>query len=81
MMPAGEDTEKVQPIVAKVAGMIGKLVPAAQKIDFFKSVSTCTAFDGRVWHTRQVTHYFSPEERAARKPPPVAPTPDPAEGL
>jgi hypothetical protein len=61
--------------------MIGKLVPVAQEIDFFKSASTCTAFDGRVWRTRQVTHYFSPEERAARKPQPAPTTPDTAEGL
>ncbi len=80
-IPAHEGGGKVQPIVTKVAGMLGKLVPAAQEIDFFKSVSTCTAFDGRVWHTRQVTHYFSPEERAAHKPPSVSTTPDPAEGL
>jgi hypothetical protein len=80
-IPAGENTEKARPILTKFAGMIGKLAPAAQRIDFYKSVSTCTAFDGRAWHTRQVTHYFSPEERAARQPQPAPTTPDTAEGL
>ncbi len=80
-MPANEGTEKVRPIVTRLASMIGKLAPAARQIDFYKSSSTCTAFDGRAWHTRQVTHYFSPEERAANKPKPAPTAPDTAEGL
>jgi hypothetical protein len=79
-MPANEETQKLKSVLTPLTGIIGKLVPAAQKIDFYKSSSACTVFDGRAWHTRQVTHYFSPEERAARKPPPVATKPD-ADGL
>ena len=45
--------------------MIGKLVPAAQKIDFYKSSASYTTFDGKVWYTKKQTSYVSPEERSA----------------
>jgi len=64
-------------VIAKITSMIAKLSPVVLKIDFYKSHASYTTFDGQAWHTRQVTHYFSPDERAARKPPP--PTSAPAE--
>ena len=81
MIPADEGGGKIRPVLTRLTGIIGKLVPVARKIDFFKSASTCTTFDGRAWHTRQVTHYFSPAEHAARKSPPAPTAPDTAEGL
>jgi hypothetical protein len=54
-----------QRAVMKVFGIIAKLAPVVARIDFYKSSSTHTTFDGKAWHTKAVTHYFSPEERKA----------------
>jgi tetratricopeptide (TPR) repeat protein len=56
---------EVRPIITKIAGMFAKLTPVVRKIDFYKSTATHTTFDGQAWHTRMVTHYVSPTERAA----------------
>jgi len=56
---------EAQPIASKILGMITKLSPVAQKIDFFKSTASYTTFDGKVGYTRQITNYFSPSERSA----------------
>ncbi|MBN2446804.1 MAG: DUF3352 domain-containing protein, partial [Phycisphaerae bacterium] len=55
---------EARPIVAKIGAICGKLTPILRKIDYFKSTASQTTFDGRTWHTRSVTNYFSPEERA-----------------
>jgi hypothetical protein len=55
---------EIRPILAKIMGMLGKLTPVLGKIDFYKSTAACTTFDGRVWLTREVTHYVDPSERA-----------------
>ncbi len=55
--------------LSKVVNIIAKLGPAVSKIDFIKSKSTATTFDGKAWHTKMVTHYVSPEEHAAPPPP------------
>ncbi len=57
---------QARPVLAKIAGILNKLTPVARKIDFYKSEVTLTTFDGQVWHSRGVTHYFSPAERAAK---------------
>jgi len=57
---------KVRPLLTKIAGILGKLVPVVSKIDFYKSTARCTTFDGTAWRTRAVTHYFSPQERATK---------------
>ena len=54
-------------VLGRITSMLSKLVPVVHRIDFFKSTASQTTFDGSVWHTRTVTHYFSPEERAARR--------------
>ncbi len=51
--------------ITKIAGMLAKLPPVVRKIDFYKSSASYTTFDGQAWHTRTVTHYVSPAERAA----------------
>jgi tetratricopeptide (TPR) repeat protein len=63
---------EVRPVVAKLAGMIAKLAPVARKIDFYKSTASYTTFDGQAWHSRMVTHYVSPSERAPSPAPEVA---------
>lgn len=63
MMGAFIPEPKVQPVVTKISAMLGKIAPVVRKIDFYKSMSSCTTFEGTLWRTRAVTHYFSPEER------------------
>jgi hypothetical protein len=58
---------KAQQTLGRVTQIIGKLGPVVGKIDFFKSTSSYTTFDGRVWRTRSVTHYKSPTERATAR--------------
>ncbi|MHC4942733.1 MAG: tetratricopeptide repeat protein [Planctomycetota bacterium] len=53
-------------VLARISGMLGKLTPVVRKIDFYKSAASCTTFDGMSWRNHAVTHYFSPEERAAK---------------
>ena len=55
----------VQPVIARIAGMLSKLGPVVSKIDFYKSTATHTTFDGHAWHTHAVTHYVAPSERVA----------------
>ena len=57
---------KARPVFAKVSGILAKLAPVMRKIDFYKSEAAHATFDGQAWHSRRVTHYFSPEERAAK---------------
>ncbi|MFQ5805731.1 MAG: hypothetical protein ACE5I3_04690, partial [Phycisphaerae bacterium] len=58
----------VRSAISKIAGMLAKLTPVVRKINFYKSSATHTSFDGRAWHTRAVTHYVSPAERAGSEP-------------
>ncbi|UCE59547.1 MAG: tetratricopeptide repeat protein [Phycisphaerales bacterium] len=69
---------EVQQILTKVLGMIMKLGPVANKIDFYKSTAKSETFDGKAWHARSVTNYQSPSERAATRKPAEGRTP--AEG-
>ncbi|MCP4590839.1 MAG: hypothetical protein GY842_08840 [bacterium] len=62
-------------IISRIGGMLGKLAPAAQRIDFYKSTATHTTFDGQKWHTHTTTHYVSPEERAGSNSEPAADVP------
>ncbi len=59
--------QKLRPVFAKISGMLGKLVPVAQRIDFYKSGATHKTFDRRMWRTRGVTHYRSPAERGTEE--------------
>jgi hypothetical protein len=58
--------DEARPILGKITGILSKLTPVVLKIDFYKSTASYTTFDGLTYYTRTVTHYFSPEERAAR---------------
>lgn len=57
---------EVRNVVARATTMLGKLVPVARRIDFYKSTTSLTTFDGQRWRTEYLTHYFSPDERQAR---------------
>lgn len=65
-IPMAIPEPEMQQAAAKVLGMIAKLVPAAQKINFYKSSASYTTFDGKVYLTREITNYFSPTEREGR---------------
>ena len=67
MVSMGIEDEQVKGIVAKVTGIIPKLVPVVARIDFIKSKASSSTFDGLIWHTRGVTHYFSGKELAERR--------------
>ncbi len=54
-----------QKMLVKVLGMIAKLAPVAQKINFYESSSSYTTFDGMVWMTKEVTNYREKEHRAS----------------
>jgi hypothetical protein len=70
---------EVRNVVARITTMLGKLIPVARKIDFFKSTSTLTTFDGLNWRTEQLTHYVSPPPAPQPAPAPApAPPPPPA---
>ena len=63
-MVTGEAKLEYPLVVRKV-----ELAPVAGKIDFYKSTASYTTFDGNAWHTRSVTHYFSPKERLVERDP------------
>ena len=77
----GIEDQEARTTIARIVGMVAKLPPVVSKIDFYKSTAAYTTFDGRAWRTRAVTHYMSPEEHAARKPPPVPTAPKVTQGL
>jgi hypothetical protein len=60
---------ELRTLTGGISAMLAKLKPVVLKIDFLKSSASRTTFDGRVWRARSVTHYASPEERAARQQP------------
>jgi tetratricopeptide (TPR) repeat protein len=68
MLTMGIPDAKARQVVSRITAMLRKLTPVVRKIDFYKSTATHTTFDGRAWHTRTVTHYVSPAERAASVP-------------
>lgn len=66
MIGASVPRPELKPIITKAASMLGKLGPVARKVNFYKSNASSTTFDGHMWRTHSVTHYFSPEERDAQ---------------
>jgi tetratricopeptide (TPR) repeat protein len=67
MMGAMIPEPELRPVLTKISSMLGKLAPVVRKVDFYKSSSMITTTDdGLTWHTKSVTNYFSPEERATK---------------
>ncbi len=52
-------------VLLRLSGLMSKLVPVVQKIDFFKSTASYTTFDGNAWYTRAATHYITPPEHSS----------------
>lgn len=63
MIAAAIPDKEGQQIVMKLFGIVAKLAPVVGKIDFFKSTSSYTTFDGKAWHSRSVTNYVAPTDR------------------
>ncbi len=59
--------QKPREFVTRLGSIIGKVAGVVRKIDFYKSTASATTFDGQAWQSHTVTHYFSPEERAANQ--------------
>ncbi len=52
--------EEARQLLMKILGMVGKLGPVFQKLDFYKSEAKCCSFDGKTWYSRGVTNYRPP---------------------
>jgi len=65
MASMGIPNPEVQQMIGRLSAIVGKLGPVLRKIDFYKSNSSYTTFDGQAWHTRKITHYKTPAERTA----------------
>jgi len=57
---------QAQQAITKATGILMKLGPVAQKIDFYKSSAQYTTFSGQEWRSYSVTNYQSPAERVAQ---------------
>jgi hypothetical protein len=56
--------EEARQMLMKVIGIVGKLSPVLQKINFYKSTSASCTFDGTAWHSHSVTNYRAPSKTA-----------------
>jgi hypothetical protein len=61
VMPNQPETKPIRGII----GILGKLGPVAEKIDFIRSSSSVATFDGRAWRCKTVTNYRSPTTETA----------------
>lgn len=58
------DQPEMRPVRGAL-GIVGKLGPVAEKIDFIRSNSTMSTFDGKAWHSKSVTTYREPKPETA----------------
>lgn len=56
------DQPDTKPIKA-IFGLLSKISPAINEINFYSSMATVSEFDGQAWRTRQVTTYKPAEPR------------------
>jgi len=68
MVVMGIPDPEARAAAIKVLGMIAKLAPVAEQIDFYLSTASLCTFDDSGWRCRSVTHYVPPEERGAGEP-------------
>jgi hypothetical protein len=59
IMPMIEERE-VREIAMEALDMVGRLVPVIEAIDFYRSGSSVTTFDGTAFHTHSITNYVAP---------------------
>lgn len=62
MVSASVPDPEAQKAIGLVCGILGKLAPVVEALDFFDSSAAVTTFDGKAWHVRSVTHYVAPEK-------------------
>lgn len=60
MVTAMIEDRQIQKVVTDVVQMVGRLVPVIEEIDFFRSGSSVTSFDGRAFYTHSITNYVAP---------------------
>lgn len=48
-------------ILGELCGLLGRLAPVVEEIDFYRSGASATSLDGKAWRTRSVTHYVPPQ--------------------
>ncbi len=56
MMSASNTEPEAQKAIGMVCGILGKLAPVVEAIDFYDSSAAVTTFDGKAWHVLSVTH-------------------------
>lgn len=66
MVSASIPDPKAQKAIGAVCGIVAKLAPVVEAIDFYDSSATVTTFDGKAWHSRSVTHYVPPTKPEAK---------------
>ena len=62
ILSASVPEPEAQKAIAVVCGILGKLAPVVEAIDFYDSYSAVSTFDGKAWHVRSVTHYVPPKK-------------------
>jgi hypothetical protein len=62
MVSASIPDPEAQKAIGIVCGILGKLAPVVEAINFYDSSAAVTTFDGNAWHVRSVTHYVAPEK-------------------
>lgn len=62
MFAAGQMPPEVAQLMGTLGGVALKLIPVADKMNFFKSNASYTTWDGKVWHTYAVQNYKKPQE-------------------
>ncbi|MEK7785952.1 MAG: hypothetical protein AAB658_11110, partial [Chloroflexota bacterium] len=81
MPEKGDDERQAKRIVQSLLGMVMKLGPVLQKIDFYSSESSIATYDGKLTiRTESVVTYKKPKDSDAKtagapQAPPKAPTP------
>jgi hypothetical protein len=61
MLGAAIPDPDAKQVLSRVFGMLARLAPVVEAIDFYDSSAEWTTFDGRTWHTRAVTRYVPPK--------------------
>ena len=68
MMGLSQAPPNVRTLIQAIPGLLAKLGPVAGKLDFYRSSSEMTTFDGHRWVTKKVQNYKDPATRAKSKP-------------
>ena len=71
--PGAHETKRVKRVVQKIMGIIMKLGPVLQKIDFFSSSASVCTVDGNIIRTEYVTTYKPPPPKEEKAVPAAVP--------